>query len=184
MTPDARHLDVLKDRRRAGVLLAAVAAALIARAVLDHAEVGFALVCVLAAGTALAAMCHAAFRAELWTLATRRDAAGLPDVARLRRQLVAPGTRRELARELRDVAGVGSTPVRRRAGVPMLEERVPEVRSELLDVAGALETSPRPDPACVAQIHELLRDGASPLYNPRVPAATLYWTLRSVRAGL
>ena len=184
MTPDTRHLDVLKDRRRAGLLLAAVATMLIARAIVDHAAVGLAVVCVLAAGTALAVVCHAAFRAELWALATRRDAAGLPDVARLRRHLIAPDTRCALARELREVAGVGPTPVRLPAAIPMLEDRVPKVRNELLDVAGALETSPQPDPVCVAQIHELLRDGASPLYNPRVPAATLYWTLRSVRAGL
>ena len=53
-------------------------------------------------------------------------------------------------------------------------------------IVRAVGTTPirEPDPACVALVRELLRDGASPLYNANLPPACLRWTLARLRAGL
>ncbi len=54
----------------------------------------------------------------------------------------------------------------------------------MLDTATALEETDDPDPTSVALIHELLRDGCSPLYDPKAPAADLFIALETARAGL
>ncbi len=65
-----------------------------------------------------------------------------------------------------------------------LADRVATIRSRLLDTANALEANDDPDPACVALIRELLRDGASPLYNPNLPVGDLLATLNRANAGI
>jgi hypothetical protein len=56
----------------------------------------------------------------------------------------------------------------------LLEARVAEVRADLLEIAAMLEWAGDPDPACVAELHRLLRDGCeSPLYNRDVHLSEL-----------
>jgi hypothetical protein len=76
-----------------------------------------------------------------------------------------------LARELQQAACSTCRPSRRGASavVPVLHDRV-------LEVAIALEHAQDADPSCVALIQELLRDGASPLYNLNVRADRLHAT--------
>jgi hypothetical protein len=135
----------------------------------------------------LALAAQIAREVELRALATNPELADLPDLARARRRLISTRTRRGLSRELRHVAA--SQPHARvgpSAIVPVLHDRVAAVRDELLDVATALEhgNPSDHDPVRVARIRELLRDGASPLYNPNVAAAGLYTTLSQARSGL
>jgi hypothetical protein len=102
---------------------------------------------------------------------------------RKRRRLVSARHCRALAHELRRTA-TPTRPPSRFDIAPVLCDRVAAVRDELLDVVTALERGHDPDPGCVALIHELLRDGASPLYKPSVPAADLHAALRRAHAGL
>jgi hypothetical protein len=63
--------------------------------------------------------------------------------------------------------------------------RASPVRRELLEVAALVRCSSDPDPACLAELHELLTSGLdSPLYNRRVPAAQLAQTLNRARDAL
>jgi hypothetical protein len=107
----------------------------------------------------------------------------LPGVARKRRRLVSPSNRRLLARGLRRTAAPTQPPARFDP-CPIVRDRVAAVRSELLELACMLEHAQHADPASVALIQELLRDGTGPLYNPNAPAADLYTTLNRARFGL
>jgi hypothetical protein len=102
---------------------------------------------------------------------------------RKRRRLVSARHRRALAHGLRRTAASTQPPTRFDI-CPILLDRVAPLRPELLQIATALEQTHDPDPTSVALIHELLRDGCSPLYNPSVPAADLRAALRRARAGL
>ena len=109
--------------------------------------------------------------------------AQLPSVARKRRRLVSPRSRAALARWLRETAATTRPPTRFDI-CPVLHDRLAHVRTDLRELASALELDRKPDPACVALLRQLLSDGASPLYNPNLPPACLHWTLARVRAGL
>jgi hypothetical protein len=104
---------------------------------------------------------------------------------RRRARLISLRNRRSLARLLRLVAkdAVDPNPFRRRNDV-LLRYRAAAVRTELLQIAAILEPAGDPDPSCIAALHNLLRDGISPLYNPAVPATELRDTLDYVRRGL
>jgi hypothetical protein len=101
---------------------------------------------------------------------------------RKRRRLVSPRHRRALAHGLRRTAASTQPPTRFDI-CPILLDRVAPLRPELLQLATALEQTHDPDPTSVALIHELLRNGCSPLYNPNAPAADLHAVLRRARAG-
>jgi hypothetical protein len=100
-----------------------------------------------------------------------------------RRRVVSARHRRALAHGLRRTAA-STQPSTRFDVCPILLDRVAPLRPELLQIATALEQTHDPDPDSVALIHELLKDGCSPLYNPNVPAADLRVALRRARAGL
>jgi hypothetical protein len=102
---------------------------------------------------------------------------------RRRRRMLSARHRRALAQGLRRTAAPIHPPGRFDI-CPVLLDRVAPLRPELLQLATALEQTHDPDPTSVALIHELLRDGCSPLYDPSVPAADLHAVLRCARAGL
>jgi hypothetical protein len=94
--------------------------------------------------------------------------------------------RRKLAGWLRRTANCAPEcdPRRRRFEV-LLRDRVAVVRAELIEIANLLERADDPDPACVATIRELLRNGCdSPLYNRDIHVSELKTTLYYVRSGL
>ena len=67
----------------------------------------------------------------------------------------------------------------------LLHYRVIAVRSELLEIAAALEIAHDPDPACLTTLHELLANGCeSPLYNPDVHISELRAAIYHVRARI
>ena len=104
---------------------------------------------------------------------------------RRRARLMSIRNRRSLVRLLRLVAkdSLDSNRFRRRNDV-LLRYRAATVRGDLLQVAAMLDNASDPDPACIAVLHDLLRDGISPLYNPAVDASELQDTLDYVRQGL
>jgi hypothetical protein len=104
---------------------------------------------------------------------------------RRRAQLVSPRNRRKLAQWLRHTARDASDRNRTRQPYDLLLcARAAAVRTELIEIAARLEQAQHPDPARVAAVRELLRDGTSPLYHPGVPACELRATLDYVRSGL
>ena len=66
----------------------------------------------------------------------------------------------------------------------MLRDRVSVVRTEMLELARALEQAASPDPTSVALIRELLTNGCSPLYNPNLSTDELRATLTDAHAGM
>jgi hypothetical protein len=67
---------------------------------------------------------------------------------------------------------------------PLLHYRVAAVRTELLEIAAALERAQNPAPASVETLRALLANGCdSPLYNPDIHVSELHATLHHVRAG-
>jgi hypothetical protein len=131
----------------------------------------------------LALSCHLARERWLSTLAIFPDFARLPDLAEKRNRLQRIRNRRALADGLRRTAAPNQPP-RRFDCCPVLTDRVATVRSELLELASALEQTHDPDPTCVALIHELLTNGCSPLYNLNLPADDLHIALSRARAGI
>jgi hypothetical protein len=80
-------------------------------------------------------------------------------------------------------AGEPDPLVRRRQA--LLHYRAAAVRTELLEIAATLERADDPDPACVAELHDLLANGCdSPLYNPDIHVSELRATLHHVRVRL
>jgi hypothetical protein len=120
---------------------------------------------------------------RLRALILHSEFACVPDLARKRNRLVDRRTRYALASSLRQTADFTRSPSRFELA-PLLRDRVASARLDLLDAAAALERADDPDPIAVALIRELLRDGASPLYNPNVPEIDLHSTLHRARAGL
>jgi hypothetical protein len=99
---------------------------------------------------------------------------------------IAERQRRVIVQWLRRTANRAGEPdpmVRRREG--LLQYRVAAVRTDLLEIAATLERSDDPDPACVAELHDLLANSCdSPLYNPDIHVSELRATLHYVRARL
>jgi hypothetical protein len=113
-----------------------------------------------------------------WVL--RDDLAGVPEVARARERLTTEDRRRELARSLRDIAGLHR--VSRHEVAPLLVNRLDGVRAELLAVAAELEEGTALDARTIAEITGLITDGArSPLLNAAVPEPELGVALRRIR---
>jgi hypothetical protein len=82
--------------------------------------------------------------------------------------------RRALARDLRAAVTDSERPSKvQGCQVPLLLDRVAAVRAELLDLARELEDGSDRDATNVALASELLRDGASPLYDPNVAVSAL-----------
>jgi uncharacterized membrane protein len=107
----------------------------------------------------------------------------LPDLAAERRRLQSPRTRRALAEGLRRTADPIQPP-RRLDPCPILADRVAPIRGELLELANALEQTRTPDPATIALLRELLTNGTSPLYNPKLHADDLHDALARARARI
>jgi hypothetical protein len=141
------------------------------------------MVTAVVVGALLAFAAHLVRECRLRTLVIHSEFAQVPGVARKRRRLVSSRSRRALARWLRETAAA-TQPSTRFDSCPVLRDRLADVRTELSELADALEESSEPDPACVALLRELLSDGASPLYNPNIPALDLPMTLARARAGL
>jgi hypothetical protein len=104
---------------------------------------------------------------------------------RKRARLISVRSRRTMARMLRAIAKDANDrdPVRSRNDV-LLRYRAAAVQGDLLQIAALLEHADDADPECIAALHDLLRDGISPLYNPAVHASELQYTLDYVRASL
>jgi len=101
-----------------------------------------------------------------------------------RTRLVGARSRRALARDLRRAAASTERSAKARGcQVPLLLDRVTAVRSELLALASELEHGSDHDATKVALVHRLLRDGASPLYDPNVPVSSLYDMLSRARGA-
>jgi|1186.fasta_scaffold90537_2 hypothetical protein len=173
------RLAALAARRRGAVLAGAamLPLALTGALVPAAAMAGIAVAVVLWAGAWVARQ----VLVEEWLL--RDDLAGVPDVARARADLVAPGRRREVASSLRRIAGQGR--VSRHDVAPVLIGRVGPVRGELLAVADEIERMAELDPRTMAEIAGLVHDGArSPLLNGNVPETELEQMLRRIRYRL
>jgi hypothetical protein len=117
----------------------------------------------------------------MWLTPAERK--GLMSLATLRRNESRQRVR--LVRGLRSVAHRASTGTPTRRYEVLLCDRVAPLRSELLDVAAALERVDEPEPDTLRTLRWLLTDGcASPLYNKDVAEGLLETTLRRVQAEL
>jgi hypothetical protein len=67
----------------------------------------------------------------------------------------------------------------------LLSHRAGAVRSELLQIAAALEHTHDPNPSSLIELHQLLANGCdSPLYNPDIHISELHATVHYLRAEL
>ena len=93
--------------------------------------------------------------------------------------------RRVLVKWLRRTANHTDQPqplARRRQ--TLLADRTAAVRSDLLQIAAALEHTHDPNPASVTELHQLLANGCdSPLYNPDIHISELRATVHYLRAA-
>jgi hypothetical protein len=107
-----------------------------------------------------------------------RRARGAPRSGRRDAHRVAGGLRGAVARV------TGSGRLVRRSGL-LLGDRVVAVQAELLEIAGLLEQSERPDAEAVNAVRRLLTDGLqSPLFNRDVHPSELLATLYFVHSRL
>jgi hypothetical protein len=178
-----QNLALLGNWRAGTAATAIVMAGLLPFAIAWHRTYLAAIAASMIGALIIALSCHLARERRLSTLATSPDFARLPDLAGKRKRLQRSHSRQTLADGLRRTAAPNQPP-RRFDCCPVLTDRVAAVRSELLELASALEQTDDPDPACVALIHELLTNGCSPLYNPNLPADDLHATLTHARAGI
>jgi hypothetical protein len=177
------RLSLLHAWRDGSAATAVVIAVLLPFAVAWHATYLVAMAASLVSAAILAAACHAARELRLNALVIFPEFAHLPELAGRRRRLVSPRNRRALARWLRRT--VVPTQLHPRFDCcPVLPDRVAAVRPALLELADALERNTEPDPASVALVSELLRDGCGPLYNPNVPADDLRRVITRAGAGI
>jgi hypothetical protein len=101
------------------------------------------------------------------------------------RPRVSARTRRHVVQGLRAVARRSGEVGWRRRRELLLHDRAASVRTDLLQIAVLLETARDPDPACVAELRQLLTDGCtSPLLNRDVHASELRATLYYARRRL
>jgi hypothetical protein len=177
------NLALLNNWRSGSAATAIVMGGLLPFAVAWHVTYLTAIAASMISAATLALSCHLARERRLSTLAIFPEFAQLPDLAGKRKQLQSTRNRRALADGLRRTAAP-TQPPRRFDCCPVLPDRVAAVRSELLELASALERTDDPDPACVALIHEMLTNGCSPLYNPNLPLDHLQTTLIRARAGM
>jgi hypothetical protein len=85
-------------------------------------------------------------------------------------RLIGPATRRSLASELRDVIGRARRPqALLDNGVRLCAGEVLRSRDAMDDLADRLDGWEPVEPAGVARVRLLLRDGAGPLYNQSFP---------------
>lgn len=180
---ETERLAVLRNWREGTAATAILIVALLPFAISWRVPFLAAMCAALAGATVLALGCHLARQKRLTSLATNPQFARHPDLARTHRRLVSARSRRALALGLRRTATPPTQPDRFDC-CPVLHDRVAAVRTELLEIASALEHDPAPDPLCVALLHELLTNACSPLYNTNAPAADLHTTLRRAREGL
>jgi hypothetical protein len=178
-----QSLALLNNWRSGTAATAIVMACLLPFAIAWHLTCLATIAASMIGAVIFALSCHLARERRLSTLAISPDFAQLPDLAGKRKQLQRTRTRQALAEGLRRTAAPNQPP-RRFDCCPVLTDRVAAVRSELLELASALEQTDDPDPACVALIHELLTNGCSPLYNPNLPADDLRTVLTRARAGI
>jgi hypothetical protein len=117
---------------------------------------------------------------------TRTSSDSAPGVHRRWRERSADRKRRVLVKWLRRTANHTDHPhpvARRRQ--TLLPHRAGAVRSELLQIAAALEHTANPNPASLTELHQLLANGCdSPLYNPDIHISELRATIHYLRAGL
>jgi hypothetical protein len=173
------RLGALRAWRRGARLGLAVAPVAAITGLLAHAVAAG----VLVAATLLAAVVELAARRELRDCALDPELGGLPAVAPERARLSDAAHRRRLAGELRTVAGLRIRTPREDRLVP--HERLAAARRGLLGLADDLEAAEHADPALLAEIHALLRDGTrSPLLNADLPAEELPVALRRARFRL
>ena len=104
----------------------------------------------------------------------RQIAAGHPfdadaDLALRARQLVAPRSQHQLARNLRGILRyVERTPSRRTISAVVIEPRAVRMgRSAIIDLAEQLERAAAVNPRGIVLAKALLTDGLSPLFDPR-----------------
>ena len=176
-------LDLLRDWRGASVATAIVMGALLPFAVAWHVSYAVTIAACAIGAVSLALGCHALRERRLAALAIFPELARLPDLARKRRRLTSTSSRQALAGGLRRAADPKQPPHRFDC-CPVLRDRVSVVRTEMLELARALEQAPAPDPTSVALIRELLTNGCSPLYNPNLSIDELRATLTDARAGM
>jgi hypothetical protein len=162
---------------RAGALAAAVVAVALAaagRLTPAPAALGVVVAAVIAGGAHVAR----ALRLEEW--AARDDLAALPELAAVRRHLVAADHRRDVAGALRTLASQRRTS--RHDVAPLLVRRLAPVRADLLAVADEVERAAALDPRTMVELTRLMTDGvSSPLLNEAVPEGELALLLRRVR---
>jgi hypothetical protein len=85
-------------------------------------------------------------------------------------RLIGPATRHALARELRDVIDRARRPrARLDNGIRLCAVEVLRSRDAIGDLADRLDGREPVEPAGVARVRLLLRDGAGPLYNESFP---------------
>lgn len=93
--------------------------------------------------------------------------------------------RRVLVKWLRRTANYTDPPpplARRRQ--TLLSHRAGAVRSELLEVASALEHNLDPNPTSLTELHQLLANGCdSPLYNPEIHVSELHAAVHYLKRG-
>jgi hypothetical protein len=177
-----KRARTLRGWRDASAMTSAAMAVLLPFAITWHTPYPTAIASCLAVTALVTYATHLARRVTLSMLSVHPECIQHQELAYKRRQLVSPRSRRALAQGLRSAAKA-QAPARAEI-CPILCDRVAPLRRELVQVAAALEQTAHPDPASVALIHELLREGRSPLYDPSVPAADLEVTLRRVRVVL
>ncbi len=132
-------------------------------------------------------------RVKLYASRARLDrqiAAGHPldadaDLALRARQLVAPRSQHQLARNLRGILGyVERTPSRRTISAVMIEPRAVRMgRSAIIDLAEQLERAAAVNPRGIVLAKALLTDGLSPLFDAR-SERTVTEAVREVQRAL
>lgn len=177
----AVHLQTLTAWRRGARLAIALASAVAAVGLLRPG----ACAVTLGAALLLAAAIEIAARDALRACVMCAELSALPAVARERARLTGAAHRGRLAAELRGTARHRPRSAREQRVSPYPPERLAAARAGLFELADAVEAAPDPDPAVVAEIETLLRDGArSPLLNAHIPAAELPVAMRRARYRL
>ncbi len=90
-----------------------------------------------------------------------------PELALRARQLTDPRSRRELAESIRSAVRLAEQPPVRISAVMLDRTAVKYGRAALKDLADQLELAHRVTPRGVLLARKLMRDGLSPMYNPK-----------------
>jgi hypothetical protein len=187
LVPDPTRGDSAAVAARLGVLAAWRRGARIAVCVGPAAAVvgllaGEVATVVLAAAAFLAAATEMCARAALRRSALRGELGDVPAVARRRARLSDVAHRRRLAAELRRTACHCARSPREQSRRVYAYERLADTRHDLMRLADAVLAAEHADPAVLADITMLLRDGnRSALLNAAIPAEELRVALRRAR---